>query len=244
MKMGRLFICLLCVSIMSASVAYADRDDRVSGSLDMNYTFDTRDMNRLTLDTLIFFPYRITYYNVFHMNSLMDTPGDNFDIDNIYHEQDLWWAPFENIPVDAVVQLQVIQGTINDQLRAGFRWRISDTSFLKAFFENIHLFLTSQFHPIQTHFYDVAGYGFSFEHYWRVQVLPETFDDRVYVAGYLDHNLNYGGTTNGDNHSFSTETQLGVRVIGHLNAITEFRYSDYDVKSTGVAFGLEYVVPF
>ena len=165
MKKIHRVVCLLCVFVLSAGIVQADRDDRVSGSLDMNYTYDTRDMNRITLDTLIFFPYRISYYNVFHLNSLMDTSGDNFDIDNFYHEQDLWWAPFENIPVDAAVQLQVVQGTINDQLRLGFRWRISDTPFWKSFFDSIHLYLTSQFHPIQTHFYDVAGYGFSFEHY-------------------------------------------------------------------------------
>ncbi len=248
-----LILILSLILVLSQSItAFAEEEEwieieektKIHGSVDGNYTYDTRDMNRLTLNTLIFFPYGISYYNVFHLNSLMAVDGGNFDLDNYYHEQDIWWNVYRKVPVDLVFQWQSMSGANNDQARFGFRWRISDTPWIKPFCEKIHLFLTTQVHAFQTDFNPSAGWGFSFEHFWRMQVLPSIFNDRVYIAGYMDHNLDYGGATAGNNSAIVTETQIGVKVYGNLNVIAEYRYSDYDARQHGVGFGLEYIVNF
>lgn len=243
-KISCLLVVVVCL-VLSANV-FAEDAKKVSGSLDANYTYDTRDMNRLTLDTLIFFPHGISYYNFFHLNSNMNGDNDNLEITNFYHEHDIWWNFYKKLPLDAVFQWQVGQGGANDNARFGFRWRISDTPIVEKLCKKINLFLTTQLHALQTDFHNSPGWGFSFEHFWKMSVLPKLLDNRVYIAGFMDHNVNYGSWTklNGDNHAIVTETQLGVRTIGNLNAISEFRYSDYDVDHMGVAFGLEYIVNF
>lgn len=238
---------LATVLCLLASVAHADEaisTKKVSGTVDGNYTYDTREFTRLTLNTFLAFPKGFSYYNVFHLNSNVGSGNNHFDITNFYHEHDLWWNPYSKIPLDLVVQWQVNQGTLNDKARFGYRWRISDTLWVKDFFDRAHLYLTTQFHPLQTDFNNSPGWGVSFEHFWKMNVAPTMFKDRVYIAGYMDHNIDYGANTAGNNHFVVTETQLGVRLIDKLNAVAEFRMDQYAAKKYGAGFGLEYVVGF
>lgn len=250
-----LTLTLLCLFTVTA---YANEDDwyvetvesksspegGIHGSVDMNYTMDTRDMNRFTLNTLLFLPYGFSYSNFFHLNSQMAVGGGNFDVNDLYHEQNLWWAPYKPIPLDVATQLQFISGVNNDQVRFGLRWRISDTPWIKVLCEKIHLFASVQYHPLQTDFNSSPGWGQSLEYVYRMQIMPQMFNDRLYIGGFVDHNLDFGTPAAGNNHNIVAETQLGFRAYGNLNAIIEYRYSDYDVKRQGIAFGAEYVVNF
>lgn len=93
---------------------------------------------------------------------------------------------------------------------------------------------------------NLRGWSVSFEHFFKLNVVPSIFKDRFYISGYMDHNIDYGGATKatGDNHYIVTETQAGYRLVGGLNAVGEFRLSQYAAKKYGAAFGLEYVVNF
>lgn len=230
--------------LQNKRVVHEEPSKKVTGMVDMNYTYDTRDMNRLTFDVGANFSHGLSYYAFINLNSQMAVNGSNFDIDTYYHEQDFWWHFYQSLPLDLAFQYQSLSGPGNDQARFGFRWRISDTDGVKSFFETLHLFLYAQAHPLQTDFDPSPGWGLSFEYFWHWEILPILFQNRVYMAGVVDHNLDFGGTTNGNNHSIVFENQMGVRVIDNFNIIAEYRFSDYDTKQQGVGFGLEYKINF
>lgn len=223
-----------------------DKAGSISGGLDANYTYDTRDMNRLTIDARLGLPYRFSYRSYFNFDSAMGPDNSNFDTTNFYSEQNLWWNPYSPVPVDLAFQWQLLSGPANDLALFGLRYRISDTPVVDEFFSKIHLTLTSQIHALQTDFKNSEGWGMSFEHRWHLDILPGLFDDRVFIDGFLDHNLNYGGETivTNNHHTLITESKLGIRVFGGLNAIAAFRFDETAPKHTGGAFGLEYAVDF
>ncbi|EKD50406.1 MAG: hypothetical protein ACD_62C00547G0006 [uncultured bacterium] len=245
---------IILVLCLATATAFAQEDveyieptassNSIGGAVGLGYTYDTRDMNRLALDTNIQLPYRFSYYSYFNFNSQMAVDGANFEIDNFYSEHNLWWNPYEPIPVDLALQYVIAQGAGNDMLQLGLRWRLSDTVWIKNYCEMIHLTLSSQVHPLQTDLDASAGWGFSFEHRWSLQILPERFSKRFVMSGFLDHYLNYGGPANGNHHSFVVENELAVRVWGNFSALAAYRFSDYDVRQHGLAFGAKYVVNF
>lgn len=83
-----------------------------------------------------------------------------------------------------------------------------------------------------------------FEHFYIIKVFPKFFKDRVYLSGFVDHNLSYSKLA--ANHSTAvTEHQIGVRLVDQLYFVTEFRYNGYfPTRQMGLGIGLEYFKGF
>jgi hypothetical protein len=76
-------------------------------------------------------------------------------------------------------------------------------------------------------------------------LLPALLDNRVYLGGFIDHNIWSGAPAGGDTNTVVTEHQLGVRLFGRLYAVAEFRRNEFfPTDKNGVGFGIEYIVPF
>ena len=123
------------------------------------------------------------------------------------------------------------QGT----LRLGIKWRFQNTQGpIGHFFEDVlKLKYSVNFHLLET-----DGTGWQMEHVYR----RTFFDKRIYIAGFVDHNINNGGR----NSAWVTEHQVGLRLFDQWHAIAEYRYSSFAPSQykSGWGFGLEYVIRF
>lgn len=214
------------------------------GMLDFNGYYDTREFSVMTLNVLVNLPGNVQYFS---LTNYANTLGAEklTDFSHYYSEQNLRWAPFSNVPLDLATQWVHRSGENNDMLRVGLRWRLMHTPFLQSLFEKIGLMYFINFHALQIDFQDAAGQGMQIEHVYRLNILPELLDKRVYLAGFLDHNLWLGGDAGSQVSTLVTEHQLGVRVIDHLHLVVELRRNEFFAeKQNGIGLGLQYIVPF
>ena len=76
-------------------------------------------------------------------------------------------------------------------------------------------------------------------------ILPNLLQQRLYVAGFLDHNLWLNGPSSQVSGKIVTEHQLGLRCLGNLYVVGEYRSNEHLAKSQhGVGVGLQYVFLF
>src|SRR6185436_1204787 len=106
--------------------------------------------------------------------------------------------------------------------------------FLQKIFNAVGLFYVLHVYPLQ--FDALDGYNWQMEHFFALNVLPQLLGNRVYASGFADHNLGPDGS------DWVTETQLGIRLIQQLYAVTEYRHNEFVTDQDGLAFGAEYKI--
>lgn len=210
----------------------------VDGFLDFNGYFDTRDSSIFTLNTLIKFPFMVDYFSFVNVFGGFGTTGD---LNDYYTEQNIHFNS-SKLPVDAGVQW-VSASKFRDLIRIGPRFRVHDFPLVGKYLKKLNLIYELSYFPVQ--FDGNSDYDYQFEHFYRVQVLPSVFGDRVYISGFIDHNI-FDSAIDGKNSLIVTEHQIGVRTYKQLYLVSEYRYNEFVRKSkrNGVAFGLEYIFNF
>jgi hypothetical protein len=230
-------LALILAVPLSALAGGAEKS--VSGFIDFNGYYDTRDFNVLTLNILADLPARFQYFSLTNYFGSLNT-NQNFDLENFLTEQNLRWGLPGGIPLDLTYQWLIQSGAGNDLGRFGFRWRLSSTPWLDRLFKKLRMTYSINFHLLQTDFHPSPGFGWQVEHVYRINLLK----DRLYIYGFADHNMNYGGGIGGNNHRWVSETQLGVRLIAGLHAVAEFRRNEFLSEKNGLGLGLEYLIRF
>lgn len=86
--------------------------------------------------------------------------------------------------------------------------------------------------------------GFQIEHVYRIDLFPNLLKKRLFIYGFADHDIQYGGNTAGDNHVWVFEHQLDFRLVGGLHAMVQVRHEEFLAEQTGAGFGLEYVIHY
>ena len=211
-----------------------------SGFIDFNGYYDTRDFSVLTINLFAKLPHRFQYFSLTNYSNNQDSP----DLENFYAEHNLRWAINKKLPIDLTYQYVLRQGEKNDDHRFGLRWRLHNTSFLKTFFSEINMAYT--FNPmfLQLRSKTEVEYMTIIEHAYKINIFPEKFNNRVYIAGFADQNFKYSDT-NKLSFNWVSEHQIGVRIISELYAIAEYRINTFLPKENyGLGYGLEYKIVF
>ena len=240
---------VVAVSFLGPAVSFAGDDKGESpkprrGFIDLNGYFDTREFAVQTINLFAKLPYRLEYFSLTNFFNAVEAEHPE-DLDTYYTEQNLRYSPFEKVPLDAAMQWMHRSGTQNDILRVGARWRLMNTPLLDDWFARIGLVYFVNFYVGQFDDLPSQGTRMQIEHVYKLPILRALLDERVYLGGFLDHNLWFDGPAGTDESTIVTEHQLGVRLVDHLYAVAEFRRNEFlPEKKNGVGFGLEYVVPF
>lgn len=213
------------------------------GFIDFNGYYDTRKAATFTVNTLLNFPYGIQYFSLVNY---FNTPSSDElqDIEYYVTEQNLRVGPLENVPLDLAGQWLSLSGPDNDLLRFGVRAKVYAFPGIKEFFQHIGLSYFFTAFAVQTNLSQVDGYPFQIEHVYRWNILSNYLDERLYLAGFLDHNLVASAGEDVPASRVLTEHQLGVRVWRGFHTVCELRFNQYlPEQEVGVGLGLEYFVP-
>ncbi len=203
---------------------------------DINIYGDTRGFATVTPNLSLDLPYKFSYYGFANLDFF--DRGDNY---RFYSEHDLYFQ-IANSPFYLAQQYVTQSGDNNDQLRYGPRVIISKLPKLKKFFETLNLHYEISIFPLQFDHSD--GFDMAFEHFYYMKILPKLFKDRLYLSGFVDHNLEYGENA-ANNSTAVTENQLGLRLINNLYLVAELRYNGYFPRErVGMGLGLQYLHSF
>ncbi len=214
-----------------------DEPHHYTGFIDLNYYWDTRQFNTLTINAGANLPYDVEYFQFLNLNSQLDDAGALEDLEGFYTEmhfrrpiaKDSRWLK----PLDWTVMYADGTG-IPDVTRLGIRWRTHDTP------GGVGDFLTEQLkleYSLNFHVVESDGSGIQLEHFYR----RFFFDNRLYVSGFADHDVNNDGSD-----TWVAEHQLGVKLVGQWFAVAEYRYNAFlpDEQKSGWGFGVEYLIQF
>lgn len=239
LSLGLAFFCFWCAIAKAEDAALAPKKS-LGGFMDFNAYYDTRDFSVVTINLLGNLPARFQYFSLTNFSNPVST-STNLDLEAYYTEHHLRWFLPKELPIALTTQWVSVSGTNNEIARFGFLWQVSNTVWLKDFFEKIHMFYFINFHPLQID--SVPGTGWEIEHVYNIDIFPSVFGNRVYLGGFADHDMNYGAGSN--QNQWVTEHQLGVRLIDWLHAVVEFKRNEYFATDrTGLGLGLEYKIVF
>lgn len=213
----------------------------VSGFIDLNGYWDTRNSTIFTVNSLVNLPFMLEYFQFTNLFTDFGR-GDDFRFSDVYSEQNLRFKP-SKIPIDPGVQYAIIS-RFDDIIRFGPRFRVHDFPVINKLFKKLNLIYELSYFPAQID--GTNGYDFQMEHFYRLQVLPSVFKDRVYISGFLDHNFQFGTGTSSNHSVLVTEHQIGIRTFKQLYIVAEYRFNEFLAATDehGVALGLEYFLGF
>ncbi len=220
----------------------AAKPHRNTGFLDFNlypYTSVDRD-NSITINALVNLPNGFQYFGF--TNFARDPArGTLEEVSGLLTEQHLRWKPNWQYPVSLAGNVLLQSGShANDALRFGPRITLDKTSLLRETLERWHVRYSVAFYGAQ--FDHVDGTQWQIEHAFRWDILPDLLDNRVYIGGFADHNINHATDTNS---TWIQEAQRGVRVVGDWYAVIERRYNGYRIgEESSIGVGVEYVMRF
>lgn len=219
---------LLLILAMTTLVKSAESSQFV----DFIYYYDTRDYNVYTIYTRLQPAPRWTYFSLVNYESSVDTLR-NFDHETFYTEQNLTYS-FEDFPVAPHVQWVLNSGVQNDLIRVGAVLFVS--RLLSNVFQALNGFYSVFFHFLQMDF--TNGYQWQIEHAYRIAPFSEMLDGRLYLGGFVDHNI-------GPGTSVVTAHRFGIRTFGEFYLSGEYRYNGFSSsKKGGWRAGVEYAVKF
>lgn len=239
------FLLLLITLLLSGNIFAQEEKVEVephknSGFIDLNGYYDTRDFSVLTINLFASLPNRFQYFSLTNYTNNQNSP----DLEGFYAEHNLRWAISEKTPLDLTYQYALRQGERNDDHRLGLRWRLHNTRFLNNVFSKLNMVYTVNPMFIQFRSKSHAEYMTIIEHAYKIQIFPKRLNNRVYIAGFADQNLNW---LDNDKLAFEwvSEHQLGIRLIDELYAVAEYRINTFlPDEKYGVGYGLEYKILF
>lgn len=214
-------------------------DSKVSGFVDFNAYYDTREFSVLTYNILLNLPKRFQYFSLTNYES--STKSSDFNAN--YAEHNLRWALSKTIPLDVTMQYVLRNGDNNDDVRLGFRWKVNQTKGLKTFFEKLNMSYSMNPMLVQFRRKKSTKYATQIEHVYAFLIAPKTFAKRLYLGGFADQNIEYNN--GGVSFKWVSEHQLGYRIVNKLFAVLEYRINDYYLADNyGLGYGLEYKIIF
>jgi hypothetical protein len=223
------FILLLILVFNSLQVL---SQDQTKNFIDLNFYGDTRGFGTFTPNLKLDLSQNFSYFGFANINF----HGDG-QVLRYYTENNIYYQ-IPKTPFYLAQQYVSLSGTDNDLLRYGPRIIVSDLKYLKKLFKKINLYYELSAFPLQIDHSD--GFDMGFEHFYIVKIFPKFFDDRLYLSGFLDHNLEFGELSK--SHSILvSENQLGFRLVNDLFLVSELRYNGYlSQDELGVGLGLEW----
>ncbi|RKR12813.1 hypothetical protein CLV91_1520 [Maribacter vaceletii] len=216
-----------------------DKIPKVSGFIDFNGYYDTREFSVLTYNILANLPNRFQYFSLTNYESSKYSS----DFSKNYAEHNLRWGVGDKIPLDLTLQYVLRNGENNDDIRLGFRWKLNQTKGIKKIISKLNMSYSINPMLVQFRKNQETKYVTQIEHVYSFLIAPKTFGKRLYLGGFADQNIVYN--TGGVSFKWVSEHQLGFRVLDKLYAVLEYRINDYYVtENYGLGYGLEYKISF
>lgn len=223
------------------------------GFLDFNGYYDSREFSVMTLNILAKLPNRFQYFSLTNYVGNSDTAIGNTDkaseLHTFYTEQNLRWGIKEGLPFDLTAQWVIRNSSVNDDLRLGIRWRLSNTPKIETVFKKLNMFYSVNFHLVQFRIHSETEFMTQIEHVYKIMVFPKLLNKRLYISGFADQNivdvLDDSGKKTGTSLKWVTEHQLGINLIDQLYLVAEYRINDFlPYGNSGIGYGLEYKIVF
>tara|TARA_R110002050_G_scaffold100580_1_gene208118 strand:- start:61307 stop:62050 length:744 start_codon:yes stop_codon:yes gene_type:complete len=212
----------------------------ITGFIDFNAYYDTREFSVLTYNILANLPNRFQYFSLTNYKS----SKRSFDLESSYAEHNLRWSFKENKPLDLTFQYVIRNGPDNDDFRFGLRWRMQNATKLKSFFLKLNMSYSINPMIIQFRSRSATKLLTQIEHAYRINLLPRTLNNRLYLGGFADQNINYLNN-GGISFKWVSEHQLGYRLIDQLYIVLEYRINDFlPTDHYGLGYGFEYTIKF
>ena len=212
---------------------------KVTGFVDFNGYYDTRDFSVLTYNILANMN-RLQYFSLTNYKSAKGS----FDLENTYAEHNLRWKLSKTSPLDVTMQYVLRGGADNDDYRLGIRARLNAIPKVRYFFKKLNMRYSINPMFIQFRRNSKTKYMSIIEHVYRINIAPKKLNNRLYLGGFIDQNFNYleeGGLA----FKYVSEHQLGIRLIDQFYAVLEFRINDFlPDDNYGLGYGLEYKIVF
>lgn len=209
------------------------------GFLDLNGYWDDRSFTTLTVNTLANLPRGLQYFAF--VNYTSPTRASSTDLDGFYSEHHVRWA-VGSTPFDLTALWAPRSGTDNDPAYLGVRWRPSDSGGLGRALRGARVTYAVNLHLARFGAGPEEGWAPQLEHAYRWDAVP----GRIYLTGFADHNLWFGGPDGSPRSRTVSEHQAGWRLVDRLYAVVEWRLNQYlpEADRTGVGFGVQYLIPF
>ena len=196
------------------------------------YLSDVKTDADFTINMLVPLPARFSYFSFANFGDTLSSGDPDF----LLTEQNLIWNVSEKLPLDLVAQDIIRRGHDNDTIHLGVRWRLNSTPMLAGFLKAINLNYSVQIFPTRIDQRDVGGWQISHAY----QMTFPYISDRLYLGGFLDHNIDETSRPGFTRDNVVSETQFGVRLYRQLYAVVEYRINDYRRSdNTNVGAGLE-----
>lgn len=229
---------VLCCSIKAQKVEEKE-NTRVTGFVDFNGYYDTRDFSVLTYNILA----NMDRFQYFSLTNYESTEG-SFDLETTYAEHNLRWKLSKTSPLDLTMQYVLRGGPNNDDYRFGVRARLNSIPKISSFFKKLNMSYSINPMFIQFRRNSKTKYMSIIEHVYRINIAPKKLNNRIYLGGFIDQNFSYldnGGVL----FKYVSEHQLGVRLVNQFYAVFEFRINDFlSDENYGLGYGLEYKIEF
>jgi hypothetical protein len=234
----------------SSSGAHAQPNSEahpLPAQIDFNSYFDTRNYTTLTVNAFAALPYYFSYFSFVDWDTAAPPaafPRDLGDANQAYTEQNLTWGDRYSWPVE--LHLQWALGTnpfVQDRLRAGLRFGVPLGWALGATLRDAGFdVLTLTYFPAVIRLASppaAEGYESQLALFYRFVPFRDAWHRRLYLAGWADLDVL---TEDPRQTRFMTEHQLGLRLLGGLHAVAEYRHTPFAVpeNQNGVALGLQY----
>ncbi len=224
-------VVLVCLLLPFSSYAQERRPAQIAFNF-YPYLSDVKTDSDFTINILAPLPARFSYSSFINMSDVLSAGDPNF----LLTEQNLIWQVSARLPVDLVAQDIIRKGHDNDTIHLGIRWRLNNTPALASFFRAINLNYAVQIFPTRIDQRDVGGWQISHNY----QMTFPYISDRLYLAGFLDHNIDETSRPGITRDNVVSETQFGVRLYRQLYAVAEYRINDYRRSdNTNVGAGFE-----
>jgi len=231
-KSGLLLLVVLLCQLLSNNAAAQQRRPAQFSFNFYPYLSDVKSDSDFTVSALVPLPGRFSYFSFINFNETISNGDSNF----MLTEQNLNWQVSEKLPLDLVAQDIIRKGHDNDTIHLGIRWRLNSTPLLAAFFKAINLSYAIQIFPLRIDERDVGGMQISHAYQMTFPYISE----RLYLGGFIDHNINESARPGQTRDNIVSETQFGVRLYKQLYAVAEYRINDYRRSdNTNLGAGLE-----
>ncbi len=242
-KSSRVFV-LLFFSLVFLVKIYAQekqefKNSKVSGYIDFNGYYDTREFSVFTYNILANLPKRFQYFSLTNYESSNSSSG----LSKNYAEHNLRWGIGEAIPLDLTLQYVLRNGENNNDVRLGFRWKVNQTKGIQKMFNKLNMSYSLNPMLLQFRLHNKTTYMTQIEHVYSILLLPKICNKRLYLGGFADQNFIYNN--GGVSFKWVSEHQLGYRILNRLYVVLEYRINDYYQNDTyGLGYGLEYKISF
>ncbi|MFT5207112.1 MAG: hypothetical protein ACI9CF_000861 [Candidatus Omnitrophota bacterium] len=209
------------------------------GFIDFNWYYDIENYSVMTVNLGAKLSNNLSYFSLNNFfNDFNDS--DYADVEDFYSEQNITWSPPETGPIAWNVQWNLRSGEGNDRLRLAPQWLLDKTPLLDKLLGAMNATYKINFHAVQWDDETHGDYVWQMEHVYRMNIFPQWFDNRVYLAGFVDHA--FGGPSN---PAVVSEHQVGIRLLDNWHAIAEYRRNEYRKgNEDSLGLGVEYKINF